>query len=495
MSAKQKRANPGEPSSPAGEPTNQEEAKKKSSQIPPGSYIHSDLGNAQRLQTEWGHQIIHCPDLGWFTYTAGRWTSGAHHVKRLAQDTIRAATKEIVLYPSEDTKSKFAKFRLRSENDANVSAALRSAETLDGIATEANDLDKHPYLLNVANGTVDLRSGKLLPFDPTQLLTQRIGLPYLSDAKAPRWEKFLDEVFSGNEDLVSFVHRAVGYSATGEISEQVLFFCHGDGANGKSTFIDALLFVLGEYAGMTAPGLLMMKRFDPHPTELADLWRRRLVVTSEASEEKRLDEEKVKHLTGGDPIKARTMRKDFFEFMPTHKFWLTSNYLPIIRGTDTGIWRRQRLIPFNVIFRDPGSDRVVGEPTKDLLLPAKLRAEAEGILAWIVRGAVEWYVTGLRAPEAVTKASREYQEEMDLVGQFIVEACISDKNNEDLKGLSSSIYDAYEEWCHKSGESRALKSRNGFGRDLTKRGFPMDGKTHRKFIRALTVDEQPVRLR
>lgn len=445
----------------------------RSAGLLPSAAPWTDLGNAERLAARHGGALRHATEFGWLAYARGRWDPGDDKpaTRRLCE-TLRSAYAAHVDAGAEPgdgktEKDNFLKFLRASEAAGKVTAALRLAATLRGLSVDAADLDRHPHLLNVANGVVDLRTGELVRHDPALLLTQQTNLALDPAAACPRWDAFLATVFQGDLDVIEFIQRAVGYSLTGDVREETLFFFSGDGANGKSTFLETVQHVLGEYACPAPPGLVMMSRSDQHPTEIAKLRGKRFVVVSETKEGVRLDEEKVKRLASSDPISARLMRQDFFEFVPTHKLWLTSNYRPLIRGTDTGIWRRLPLIKFSVTFRKPG-EALPGEPVRDDGLKDYLRNhESAGILAWAVRGAVAWHQGGLRPPPAVLEASREYREDMDWLGQFLAECC---REEEGQWSASTAVYQAYREWCTRHGEQP--RTHIAFGEFLGKSRLP-----------------------
>src|SRR5215211_788677 len=273
---------------------------------------------------------------------------------------------------------------------------------------------------------------------------------------APTWETFLERVLPGDE-LRTFVQRAAGYSATGDTSEQVMLINHGAGNNGKSTFQEALAAALGDYSMRAPTEMLMAKRAGGVPNDVARLKGARFVAASETEEGRRLAESLVKDLTGQDTITARFMRAEFFEFKPTHKLWLSTNHKPEIRGTDTAIWRRLRLIPWTVTI--PPSEQ-------DKRLPTKLADELPGILAWIVQGCLEWRREGLEAPEEVRKATGRYRAEMDVLAAFIDEECIV---SEHAGATAKALYSAYREWCEENGERP--ESQRRFGGRLKERGF------------------------
>jgi putative DNA primase/helicase len=261
----------------------------------------------------------------------------------------------------------------------------------------------------------------------------------------------------GDEDLVTYLQRAVGYSLTGDTREQVLFFLHGSGANGKSTFLETVLTMLGDYGCQAVPELLMVRKSEPHPCERADLFGRRLVSCVEVEEGKRLAETLLKQFTGSDRIRARWQHENFFEFRPVHTLWLAANHKPVVRGTDHAIWRRIKLVPFNVTFDDE---------RKDPTLPQKLREELPGILNWAVKGCLDWQRGGLAEPDAVRMATAEYRSEMDTVGQFLQERCVIGR---DLRIAAKQLYAAFVTWCAESQE-RPM-NQHVFGRRMRDKGF------------------------
>ena len=328
------------------------------------------------------------------------------------------------------------------------------------VVVHHSDLDVGHFLINAANGTVDLQAGKMRPHERRDLLTHDVEIPYERTAPAPAWLAFLHSTFAGDADLIQFVQRAVGYSLTGDVREQVLLICHGVGSNGKSVFLNILQKLLGALAFQAAPDLLMADKQRRHPTEQADLFGKRLVVCQETGEGRRFNETLVKQLTGGDTVTARRMHEDFWQFRPTHKLWLSTNHRPEIRGTDHAIWRRIRLIPFNVKFTDDGPAR------KDPEMEAKLTAELPGILAWAVAGCLDWQRNGLPAPAAVADATAGYQQEMDVLAAWLAECCIVGKRYE-VK--AASLYGNYCAWCEQGGERPETQRK--WGMRLTERGF------------------------
>jgi putative DNA primase/helicase len=280
-----------------------------------------------------------------------------------------------------------------------------------GIPDLPGEMDTNPWLLNVQNGVLDLRTGKLLAHDPERLITKLVPTKYDPKSACPTWLAVLHRSMAGNQNLISFLQRAFGYALTGIVSEQVFFIFWGAGTNGKGTLINCVLEMMGDYSLKATQELFMVTKGRTHPTELTKLFGGRFVASSETEENQRLAEALVKELTGGDPITARRMREDHWTFWPTHKIFLATNHQPVIRGTDHAIWRRPKLVPFKV---------TIPQHEWDTTLPDKLKAEWPGILAWAMQGCLDWQQNGLGIPEEVNQATQEYRADMDMLGQFLM---------------------------------------------------------------------------
>ena len=332
----------------------------------------TDLGNAKRLVSAHGSRFRYAPELGaWLSWDGRRWGPD------MTGDVDRAAKRvaESMLDDARETQNeKLFRWGLRSQSAGSIKAMIALASTEVGIPVLVPQLDANPMLFNTVTGTVDLGTGDLRPHSKADLITKLAPVVYEPDATCPTWEQFLVDVFDDDE-LIDFVRRAVGYSLTGHVIEQILVFCHGSGANGKTTFLNVLRAVFGDYGIQLDPTVLVAGPHDQHPTGLTDLRGARFVATVETEQGRRLNESLVKSLTGGDSIRARRMHRDFFEFEPTHKLWFAGNHFPRINGTDLGIWRRLALLPFTAEFSGSRADRRMGE---------RLAAEAPGILAWAV---------------------------------------------------------------------------------------------------------------
>jgi putative DNA primase/helicase len=318
-------------------------------------------------------------------------------------------------------------------------------------------MDQDPWLLNCPNGTLDLRTGTLRDHDRRDHITKITDADFQPDATCPRWDAFLEQVLPDPE-VRAFLRRAAGYSLTGQTSEQVLFFMVGGGANGKTTFLRALQDTLGGDFAIQAPSdLLLATTNRSHPTEIAGLRGVRVAVCTEVGFDRAFDEVRVKQLTGGDILVARRMREDFTEFEPTHKLWIAANHRPSVRGTDEAIWRRILVVPF---------DEFIPEPDRDRGLPEALRVERAGILAWMVRGCMEWQENGLQPPALVREAGHTYRTDMDAVARFIDERVGLERG---ARTAASDMFAAYQQWSEDVGEAPVSQKR--FGTSLTERGF------------------------
>lgn len=418
----------------------------------------TDYGNAERLVGHHGRDLryVYAWDK-WLVWTGRVWrVDDTGEVERRAKDTVRRIYQEAANAEDADARKALANHAKSSEAKGRIEAMISLARSEAGIAVTPEELDADPWALNVPNGTLDLRTGELRDHRREDLITKMVPVEYDPDATAPTFEAFLERILPG-EELRGFVQRAKGYSATGDTSEQCMFINHGPGANGKSTLEEVCQAALGDYAMRTPTEMLLTKRPGGIPNDVARLKGARFAAASETEEGRRLAESLVKDLTGQDTISARFMRGEFFDFKPTHKLWLSTNHKPEIRGTDNAIWRRIRLIPFNVTIPKQEQDRK---------LPERLRAELPGILAWIVRGALEWQREGLRPPDEVRRATGRYRAEMDVIAAFIDEECIV---AEHATASAKALYSAYKAWCEENGERP--ESQRRFGGRLKERGF------------------------
>ena len=420
-----------------------------------GVFRRTDTGNAERLVFHHGDELRYCYELGkWLIWNGRRWKvddSGGIH--RKAKDTVRRIGAEAMQIYDETERRAMLKWAMTSESRTRQRDLITLAESHLPVAQEQLDMD--PWLLNVQNGTLDLRTGKLMPHSKEQMLTKICPVEY-RNTTSKLWDSFLKRVLP-DPKVRAFVQRAVGYSLTGDCGEEVLFFLYGTGRNGKSKFIEAIQYIMGDYASTTRPEVFMEKKHDAIPVELAALKGVRFTSTVETSYGQRFAESLIKQITGGDEVQVRFMRQDPFTYKPQFKIWLASNNKPDIRGRDQGIWSRIMLIPFTVMIPPQERDKQLGE---------KLKKEGEAILSWAVEGCLAWQKEGLNPPEQVLDAVNEYQEETDLLSGFFEDCCTL---NPLAKATTRDLYSAYEMWCLDNGETPVRK--NMFSRMLRERGF------------------------
>ncbi|MDG2388391.1 MAG: phage/plasmid primase, P4 family [Planctomycetaceae bacterium] len=414
----------------------------------------TDTANAVRLVAKYRHGIRYVAAWGkWLIWDGKRWCPNSIRLEALAKSIANDLWKEIAGSDQEQL-GKMATFATKSNSANGIRNMIKLARSEPGIEIRTEALDTHPTLLNVENGTIDLTTGQLREHRREDLITQLSPVSFDPEADCPDWESFLHRIFEGNNELIGYVQRLIGYSVTGLTTEHVLPFLFGTGANGKSTFIETVFRLLGpNYSMKATPDLLMVKRNESHPTERADLFRKRFVACVETEDGKRLAESLVKEMTGGDKIRTRRMREDFWEFSPTHHVWIAGNYKPQVNGTDHGIWRRIKLIPFDVVIPKAEQDGQLGD---------KLSSELSGILNWAIEGCLAWQKNGMQEPEIVQLSTEQYAEEMDEVGQFINEHCETDQT---FITAATPLYQAY------IAATESVVSQRRFGQSLASRGF------------------------
>lgn len=420
----------------------------------------SDLGNGQRLAALHGRDLRFCHAWDkWFIWDGCRWAPDeTGEIDRRAKDTVRSIYGEAATAISKNDREALAAHALRSESEGKRRAMIASAKSETGIPIRPDDFDRDPWLLNVQNGTLDLRTGELRPHRREDLITKLAPVKYDPEAECPVWWAFLERIFAGNFQLIDFVQRSVGYSLTGSTREQCLFFLYGLGANGKSTLLEVFHTLMGDYATRTPTDTFLTRKNSTIPNDLAGLRGARLVTAVEVEHGRRLAEVIIKETTGGDRITARFLHSEFFTFKPQFKIFLAANHKPVIRGTDYAIWRRIHLIPFNV---------QIPPAEQDPDLPEKLKAELPGILNWALEGCLLWQDKRLWPPEEVRAATQKYREEMDVLADFLAERCIVGPGE---KCKAGELYQAYKDWAEHTGESRPL-SLKAFGLLLEERGF------------------------
>ncbi len=439
----------------------------------------TDLGNGRRFVADWRHEIRYMPPWkAYVIYDGKRWAmdESGQAVER-AKHTVKGIFREAEYAETEDERKALAKHALRSESANKISAMLELARSEPGIPVLADTFDNDPWVLNVANGTVDLRTGTLRAHHPNDMITKLVPIAYDPAATWPLWQAFLLEIMAGKTDVVRFLQKAVGYSLTGLTREQVFFILWGAGSNGKTTFLKVLMSMLGDYARQSPMDTFMQRKGEVIPNDIARLHGVRFVSASEAESQRQLAESLIKSLTGGDTIVARFLHKEFFEFTPRFKIFLGLNSKPRIRGNEHAIWRRIRLIPFTVTIPDERQD-------KDL--ESKLAAELPGILAWAIEGCRLWKEDGLKMPETVKESNEEYRIEMDSIGDFLLDRC---EVHPDQSVTPGALYGAYLTWAHETGERPISKKM--LGTKLAERGFVPGHTKHGRFWRGITLSATP----
>lgn len=416
----------------------------------------TDIANARRFAAQHCEDVRFTPERGWMVWDGRRWAvdEKSIRVQELAKRTAMAIFDEVKGATDRDGMYSHAK---RSQSKRAIEAMLWLARSEPGIPARLTDFDADGWLFNCGNGTLNARTGQLLPHNRRNLISNLTTVNYQPGATCERWNDFLRRVTDGNEELCGYLQRFVGHLLIADVSDQSLHFLHGSGANGKSVFCEILQKLLGEYAITVSPDLIMMRRHGGIPNDVARLRGVRAALMNETSQGSRFDEAKLKDLTGGDTLSARFLHQEFFDFQPSHRIVIRGNHKPTISGTDEGIWRRLRLVPFTVSIPPAEQDRH---------LLRKLESELPGILQWAVAGCLEYQRDGLKPPAMVTEAVRAYREESDTLGRFISEHCEVRKL---AQVKSSALYTAYQRFCEASAE-RWMPAKD-FPHEMQRRGF------------------------
>jgi putative DNA primase/helicase len=423
------------------------------------AYRCTDVGNGERFAQEHRDKARYCYAWKqWLVWNDQRWKpDDGGEVMLLAKAT--AHTWYLLAAETDEVKRKLlSRWAIESERKHRLESMLFLAQSEPGMAITTDALDADPWLLNVQNGTLDLRTGVLRPARRDDFMTKTAAVDYRADASCPEFERLLNRLFENVPAVRAYLQKIFGYSLTGETSEQCFFIFYGTGSNGKSTVLRAILDLLGDYGVTTRPETFLVKRGEGIPNDVAALAGARLVVALESEQNKQLAEGLMKGMTGGDKISARKLHKEFFTFAPQFKLFIGTNHKPTIKGTDHAMWRRVRAVPFTAVIPDGEQDKRLSE---------KLRAEFTGILKWLLQGCLAWQREGLGPPPEVRTATDAYREEQDVLGVFIEECCTVGTTDTCTK---KELYARYEDWCDESGERYALTMRN-FGKALRERGI------------------------
>lgn len=449
----------------------------------PKLYSMDDMGNAMRIIDRFGEKIrYNHVEKKWMYYDERKWCyDDTGTIYRIADSAIEFMKDEknyyISEYGPEDEITKA--FEKHVKNSRSRKAKKNMVEELQHhVPILPSALDNHKGIVNAPNGMINLKTGALIPHDPEMYITKILSAEYTDHVDCPQWISFLNDIFNNDEELIRYVQKAVGYSLTGSTSEQCVFFLYGTGRNGKSTFLEVLREMMGGYITNIQPETIMVRSGSGNAanSDIARLKGARLVTSVEPNEGMRLNEGLLKQLTGDDVVTARKLYSDEFEFKPEFKLWMATNHKPIIRGTDTGIWRRIHLIPFTVQIPEAKIDRK---------LPYKLKSELPAILKWAIDGCMMWQREGLGMPAAVLQSVNEYRREMDVISTFI-DACCVVAEGESVN--ANKLFAVYSQWCDQYCEYRMSNTK--FGIEMSKRFSKVRAGTG-YIYKGITVNQIP----
>lgn len=416
----------------------------------------TDLGNGQRLVIRHGKNIRFLHNRRkWLLWDGFRWIfDDDGSIIRLAKDTAGAIYNEAAQQSDDARRAALSKHATSSESLPRLKAMVELAESEYDVPVKPDELDRNKMLLGVRNGTIDLLTGALREPMREDMITKSAGVVYDLSATCPNWLAFLDGIMGGDNEMTDFLRRVVGYSLTGITSEQCMFMLYGTGANGKSTFLNLIGELLGDYASNTPADSLMVHKGGGVRNDIARLPSVRFVTAIETEDDQRIAEALVKSLTGGDVMTTRFLYGEFFDFVPQLKLFLAANHKPIIKGDDHAIWRRVRLIPFEMTF------------AVNKHLPIKLQNELSGILNWAIEGCLEWQKHGLQPPSKVMAATDDYRADMDYMHQFIEERC---NVSPSASVGATELYTYYQQWAEDNTGWTLTQTK--FGRKLAERGY------------------------
>jgi putative DNA primase/helicase len=430
----------------------------------------TDATNAERLVNEFGRDIkYNAAWKKWVVWNGKYWEideSGALvHEKGL--ETIRNIYEELAKTDDYRERIEIENFAMKCENVRRREAMVKTAQYISNMNIVSDGLDTNPWLLNVRNGTIDVLTGEFREHRQEEMITKIANVEYDPAADCPMWKNFIREIMNYKTELITFLQTAAGWALTGNIQEQTMFILYGSGANGKTTFLNTIMHLLGDYATATPTESFMKKNSDQNTNDIARLRGTRFVTTTEAEQGRRLSEPLIKKITGNDQMTARFLYGEYFNFTPTFKIFMATNHKPVIKGTDHGIWRRIKLIPFTTTIPDEKQDKNLEE---------KLKQEASGILNWLLEGTARWRREGLQAPSAILNATDEYRGEMDVIGNFLKERAV--------QGIAYSIrirefYKAYAEWCDDNNEHAV--SERFFSMRLKEMGYEQTRTSEARF--------------
>lgn len=432
-------------------------------------FPHSDLGNAERFVKKYAETFRYDHQRRVWLAWQGHWWAAVEEsvVFRAAVKVIRETKRAA----KDKSDTALHKWMLDTESGGHLREMIARARNMRPVAVEQGRWDENAYLFGVANGVIDLKTGQFHDGKRGDYVTQHSPVTYDPEAKCPAFDKFFDEIFTGRTDLCRYVLKALGYSMTGDTRERCLFIKHGAGNNGKSLLGSIVGYIMGDYGKSTPSETLSAAREEGPRNDIARLADARYVTASESALKRGVAEEMLKRITGKDVIVARFLHREFFEFVPRFKFWLSCNHKPPIQGVDSAIWSRIPLIPFDAQFRGDAEDKE---------LDLKLMAEAPGILNRLIEGCLLWQSEGLDLPECIRIASADYRSESNPIAPFLDACCECDpaQNAEDYSDSwamsKDDLFTAYVAYCHKMKLKPDAK--NVFGANIKAAGFS-DGRT------------------
>jgi putative DNA primase/helicase len=433
-----------------------------------GLDMYGDLFNGKFFSSIYSNKMIYCyPRSKWLKFNGmfWHWCNSGEELQAAKHVAMNIAKHAAAVFSSDPTNPNSKKLIQHAQNSQNLNrlqAMLQTAAAESGMGIgNMSQLDSDAMLLGCKNGVISLNTGSLLAPDPKMLITRQVNSEYDPEASCPNWLRFLDQCFISDEETVDYIQKALGYSLTGMVSEEVLHFCFGMGRNGKSVFANVITRLMGDYA-ITAPAEMLMRRDRNGATnDIARLCGSRLVLANETRSDQRFDDLTIKTLVSTERISARFLHNEFFDFWPTFKIWIRGNHKPVITDESNGAWRRIRLVPF---------ENNIPEELVDPTLEKKLLAEKEGILAWMVQGTLKWNKEGLVTSPRIRAASNQYRTDCDVIGDFIDENCTLGPG---LKVTQAGLWNLWQEWSKENGYFSG--SKKTFTRRLKDRGISADG--------------------
>ena len=449
----------------------------KSNKYVSGQLQFTDITNCDYFLKAYGDTIRYCSKWNKFLLWNGTcWEIDSDDmVSAMYRSFVHEMYRALRVINDLKLLTEFEKHLKRSENYKKILSAIGVMKMTEFIRIKSDKMDLDNYLFNAEKLTLNLKTGECQEPDKNNLITKKSNFIYDKKAKCPTWDMFLMQIFNNDLDLIRFVQKAMGYSLSGDTSEQCLFILWGTGANGKSTFLNVLQHLFGDYAS-TARTETFMKKTTEQSNDLARLKGARLVTTSEAEQGKQLSESLIKQITGGDKLSARFLYGEFFDFVPTFKIFMATNHKPNIKGSNNGIWRRIKMIPFTV---------TIPPEKRDKHLTEKLIAENSGILNWLLEGYAMWEKEGLsKEPQAIAEATAEYRDDMDSIQTFINE-CLEFDASEKSRLENSVLYATYENWCTKNNEH--LMSHKWLSTQLQEKGLRKKSSNGVRFWQGLSV--------